>query len=233
MNGGTKLCSILVVLIAVLTVGSLAVADDKHPTIDLKKGWKKLMGDRGLDGWTAAGKWTVENGVLARKGGGDIWTTDAYGDFVLDLEFKISEDGNSGVAVRVSPAPDVSKKMGKRWYADGALEIQILDSYGKKAGMHDCGALYDLIRPSKNMAKPAGQWNRYTITVAGSKLTVVFNGKQVVDVDLDDWPTAHKNPDGSPNKYNKPMKDFPRSGHILLQDHGNPVWFRNVYIKPL
>ena len=233
MNCKIKLCSVVAVLIAMLTLGSLAVADDKHPTIDLNDGWKELLCGSDLAGWKAAGKWTVEDGVLTRAGGGNIWTTDVYGDFVLDLEFKISEGGNSGVAVRVSPDPDVSKKMGKSWYRDGALEVQILDSHGKKPTMHNCGSIYDMIAPTKNMEKPAGQWNRYTVTAKGSKVAVVFNGEQIIDLDLDDWPTAHKNPDGSRNKYNEPMKDFPRSGHILLQDHGNPVWFRNIYIKSL
>ena len=232
MNRKTKLCSAVAVLIAVLTLESLAVADDKHPTIDLNDGWKKLFSGSDLAGWKTAGKWAVEDGVLALKGrGGDIWTTDVYGDFVLDLEFKISKGGNSGVAVRISPDPDASKKIGKRWHTDGALEIQILDSHGQKPDMHNCGSMYDLIAPTKNMAKPAGQWHRYTVTAKGNKVAVVLNGEQVIDMDLNDWPTVHKNPDGSRNKYNKPMKDFPRSGHILLQDHGNPVWFRNIYIK--
>ena len=62
---------------------------------------------------------------------------------------------------------------------------------------------------------------------------VVLNGQQVIDADLDRWTTPHKNPDGSQNKYNKPLKDFPRSGYIGLQDHGHDVWFKNIKVKPI
>jgi hypothetical protein len=62
---------------------------------------------------------------------------------------------------------------------------------------------------------------------------VVLNGVQIIDMDLDQWTTPRKNPDGTPNKFNKAMKDMPRSGVIGLQDHGNPVWYRNMRIKAI
>jgi hypothetical protein len=203
-----------------------------HPKIDTAKGWKPLLVGKDLAGWKTFGKWTLnEDGALARQGGGDIWTVSQYGDFILDLEFKVKPDTNSGVAIRVSPAP---KKGGPAWYQDGALEIQILGPNDhKKPDMHDCGSMYDLLAPAKDMQKKAGEWNHYTIVAKGSKVKVIFNGQKIIDMNLDQWPTAKKNPDGTPNKYLKPMKDFPRKGHILLQDHGMPVWFRNVYVKKL
>lgn len=81
--------------------------------------------------------------------------------------------------------------------------------------------------------RKAGQWNRITITAKGSKVTVVMNGEKIVGVDLDDWNEAGKNPDGTPNKYHKPMKDLQRRGHVLLQDHPGSIWFRNIFVKPL
>ena len=169
--------------------------------------------------------------MLTRQGGGDIWTARQYGDFILDLEFKVGPKSNSGVGIRVaSPAPTRRK----RWYTDGALEIQILSPNDhKKPDKHDCGSMYDLVAATKKMEKKPGEWNRYTIIAKGSKIKVIFNGEKVIDMDLDDWPKVGKNPDGTPNKYRKAMRDFPRRGHILLQDHGQPVWFRNIYIKPL
>jgi hypothetical protein len=71
------------------------------------------------------------------------------------------------------------------------------------------------------------------ITARGSRLEVVMNGEKTIDTDLDLWTTPGKNPDGSPNKYKKAIKDFPREGHIGLQDHGAKVCYRNVKLRPL
>ena len=90
-----------------------------------------------------------------------------------------------------------------------------------------------LFFPSKNTAKGPGQWNHAVITCKGAKITVVMNGEQIVDADLDRWNTPRKNPDGSRNKFRTALKDFPREGHIGFQDHGKPVWYRKVRIKPL
>jgi len=82
-----------------------------------------------------------------------------------------------------------------------------------------------------------GEWNRYTITCKGSKVTVVLNGETVIDADLDNWPEVKKNPDGTPNKFPKALKDFARKGPIGFQGlHGKaqaPVWYRNIKIKSL
>ena len=83
------------------------------------------------------------------------------------------------------------------------------------------------------MVKPAGQWNHMIITVKGSLTKVVLNGKEIINMDAELWDTANKNPNGTKNKFNKPIKDFARSGVIGLQDHGYPVWYRNIKIKSL
>jgi hypothetical protein len=212
-------------------VASSAWAAD-HPKLDPAKGWKPLLADKSLSGWKSFGKWSVDkDGVLTHKSGGDIWTVDEYGDFILDVEFKVTKNTNSGVAIRVSPEP---RKRGPAWYRDGALEVQILSPNDHaKPDKHDCGSMYDMLEATKNVQKKVGEWNRYTITAKGSKIQVVFNGEKVIDMDLDNWPGSQKNPDGTPNKYLKAMKDFPRRGHILLQYHGLPVEFRNVYVKKL
>jgi hypothetical protein len=202
-----------------------------HPKIDPAKGWKKLLAGGDLAAWKTFPRWGVGRGGVLGHQRADIWTADQYGDFILDLEFKVLPASNSGVGIRVPTPPS---KKDRCWYRDGALEIQILGPKGHKGSEKGvCCAMYDLVAPSKNMQKKPGQWNRYTITAKGSKIKVIFNGKKVIDMDLDDWTEARKNPDGTPNKYRKAMKDFPRRGHILLQDHGDPVWFRNVYIKKL
>ena len=229
---------ISLVLVGVLGAWSSAIQADDHPTIDLKKGWKELFGGKDLSCWECrhtdgtkapADCWVVEDGAIARRGGAYLWSKEQFGDFILDLEFNVAPGTNSGVIFRHKPDPDV-----KPYWRDGLLEVQVLDSHGKaKPDMHDCGSLYDMIAPSKNTMHKPGEWNRTTITAKGSKITIVMNGEKIVEVDLDDWTEGRKNPDGTPNKYGKPMKDLWRTGHILLQEHGHPVWYRNIYLKPL
>ncbi len=189
-------------------------------------GWPDLFAPDLSNAAFDPGSWIMENGVLSAKTGGTIWTKKAYGNFVLDMEFKVSKDANSGVFLRTSDPKNVLS----------GFEIQIHESTdGSKYGM--VGALYDAKPPSRNMAKPAGEWNRYTITCQDNKIYLVFNGAQVLNVDLNDWPEAHKNPDGTRNKFATPLKDFARAGLIGLQGlHGREaatVWFRNLKIKEL
>ncbi len=128
---------------------------------------------------------------------------------MLDLEFKINPKGNSGVFMRIGDMNEPVKT---------GLEVQILDTYGlEKPGHHDCGGIVHGIAPSKNMVKPVGQWNRYTITVKGRNVKVVFNGEQVIDTILDDIK----------------MADRPNTGLIAFQDEALRVWYRNVRIKEL
>ena len=190
------------------------------------KGFTALFNGKNLDGWNAKPNgWAVENGILTRKPkSGYIWTKKAYGDFVLDVEVKVSKRCNSGIFFRTDPKNAVQ----------GGFEIQVMDTTGKKnLGKHDNGAFYDALAPSANPAKPLGEWNRFVITCKGPKLTVSINGTQVVQANLDKWTTGNKNPDGSRNKFKTALKDLPRKGHIGFQDHGQDVWYRNIYFKRL
>lgn len=187
-------------------------------------GVKMLFDGSNLDQWDfKKGGWVVEDGVMAIKGrAGTIWSKERFGNFVLDLEFKMSPKCNSGVFVRTNDR--------KEWLHSG-MEIQILDT--DQVSTHSSGALYDCLAPSENAVKPAGEWNRYVITCNGSLIRVVLNGKKVVDTDLNKWTQPSKNPDGKKNKFRWAYKDMWRDGYISFQDHGHPVWFRNVMIKPL
>jgi type 1 glutamine amidotransferase len=189
-------------------------------------GWINLFNGKDTTGWMhKPGTWRVQDGVLARHGGSDIWTAQRFGDFILELEFKLAPKTNSGVFFRCGSIED---------WLHSCIEMQVLDSYGKaNPGKHDAGAIYDIQAPSKNMVKPAGEWNQSRITARGSRIQVDLNGEQVIDIDLDNWTKAHENPDGTKNKFRTAYKDMPRRGHIGLQDHGNPVWYRNIRIKPL
>ena len=187
--------------------------------------WKEIFAPD-LSNANSPGKWTMKNGVLVAGDHETLWTRNSYGDFILDLEFKVEKDSNSGVFLRSS---DPKKVL-------AALEIQVCDSTDSPPRWM-CGALFDSVPPGKNVEKPIGEWNHYTITCKGPMLTVILNGEEIIHVNLDDWKEPHKNPDGSKNKFAKALKDFARSGPIGLQGlHGkaqSPVYYRNLKIKSL
>jgi len=190
-------------------------------------GWQPLFNGRDFAGWqNAQGKspgagWIVEDGAMVRKApAGDIWTKQRFGDFVLDLEFQT--EGNSGIFIRTDKPRDCVQT---------GIEIQVLEPQGKPS-KHSCGAVYDALAPTKDMVK-AHAWNHVTITAKGGRLEVVMNKEKIIDTDLDLWTTPGKNPDGTNNKYKKALKDFPREGHIGLQDHGAKVCYRNLKIRSL
>lgn len=208
--------------LAAASLLSLPLFAAEHPDT---KGWKDLFAPD-LSNATEAGKWVFEKGVLVAKDHETLWTKDSYSNFILDLEFKVEKEANSGVFLRSSNPKDVL----------AALEIQVHDSTdGTGHGM--VGAIYDACKPSKSMAKPIGEWNHFTITCKDSLVTVIFNGEEVIHTDLKDWPEAHKNPDGTPNKFGTALKDYARSGPIGFQGlHGKaqaPVYYRNLKIKVL
>jgi len=188
-------------------------------------GWRDLFAKDLSNCKYQSGSWTLKKGVLARTGYGDIWTKEEFGDFILDLEFKLAKKTNSGVFLRTADSNDS---------INTGIEVQVLDSYGiTEPGKRDCGAIYDCLAPAKKMVKKPGEWNHYTITCKGNKIEVVLNGEQIIDMDLDQWTQAGKNPDGTNNKFKTAYKDMPRAGHIGFQEHNRPVWYRNVKIKPL
>jgi sialidase-1 len=168
--------------------------------------WQSLFNGEDLSGWTGKpGGWAVERGTLAwRRGCGFLWTEEQFGDFILELEFKLSKGANSGVFFRTTD---------RRRAVQSGLEIQLLDSHGKRVeGKHDCGAIYGRVAPSRKAVKPPGSWNHVALACKGSRVLVMMNGKKIIDTEL---------------------KDLPRVGHIGLQDWRSPVWFRNIRIKRL
>ena len=205
--------------------------DAGHPDLDPANGWRSLFNGKDLSGWVCPkGTWIVEDGVITWKGGGFLTSIEQFGDFILDLEFKVAPKANSGISLRHVPDPDSKESY---WW-NGLLEVQVLDSHGNpNPTKHDCGSLYDMVAPAKNTMRRPGEWNRITIVANGSRLAAMMNNEEIFNIDLADWDQAEANPDGTPNKYHKPMKDMARKGHILLQDHGTPVWYRNIHVKVL
>lgn len=137
-------------------------------------------------------------------------------DFVLHLEFKVAPRANSGVFLRAQPSNPVSR----------GFEIQVLDDHGAPPDKKGSGAIYDVVTPMFNLARPAGEWNSYDITVRGDEVVVVVNGWKVVHTDL----SQMTEPIG---KFSIPYAELPREGLLMLQDHGGEVWYRNILLKRL
>lgn len=190
--------------------------------------WIDLFNGVNLDGWKVTGNpegWTVEDGCIfcrAEKGR-YLYTQDQYGDFDLALEFCLDPGCNSGVFFHWSDLSDP---------VHTGLEIQILDTYGKPLDKHSCGALYDLVPPAVDAARPAGEWNSMLLSCQGPLIQVTLNDQQVLDVDIDAFDTPGQSADGTPNKFKYAWKDMPRTGYIGLQDHNGRIWFRNLRIRP-
>jgi hypothetical protein len=209
---------------------------DKSTARADSNGFVTLFNGKDLSGWLTGpdNAWIVKDGILTVRRDMDgrehnydyLWTKDMYGDFVFDLEFKVIEGTNSGIFFRTSDLKDPVYT---------GIEVQVCNSYGRdrinKKGT--AGAIYDCLEPTKNAINKPGRWNRCILTCKGSSIKVVLNDEQVIDMNLERWTTPHKNPDASNNKFGRALKDFARIGHIGLQDHGRPVWYRNVRVKRL
>jgi len=141
---------------------------------------------------------------------------ETFSDFELHVEFKVAKNANSGVFFRTDPENTVQ----------GGFEIQVLDDAGQAPNKNGSGLLYDVASPMFNMARAAGEWNSYDIACLGSALTVVMNGWKVLDVDL----SKMTMPIG---KFDTPLAQLPKEGHIVLQDHGGAVWYRNLLVRKL
>ncbi len=186
--------------------------------------WKSLIKGDTLDGWQMVdgdpGSWTVKDGVLSTsgKGGGWILTDREYSNFELELEFKVSKEGNSGVYLRVRKGANPDEK---------AMEIQILDDtasrYANLKPYQYAGSLYWVVGAKPRVSKPAGEWQKMHIVLDGTKLKVTFNGTQVVDTDLKDHKDLYAAHPGLERT----------SGLLGLQNETPPVEFRNIRVREL
>ena len=197
-------------------------------------GWTTLFDGKTLRGWQGyKGKalgpgWKAVDGVLVLDGkGGDLVSEKAYGNVELSLDFKIAEGGNSGIMYRVTTE-------GEAPYYSGP-EYQILDNErhadAKNGPDRLTGANYDLIAPSGNASKPAGQWNTARIVIDGNHVEHWLNGTKVVEYEFasPEWTRLV-----AESKFKAwPIYGKAARGHIVLQDHGNHVEFRNIRIKEL
>ena len=196
-------------------------------------GWRLLFDGRTTDGWRGFRKtsipsaWKVVDGALTRTGeGGDIVTTQKFKNFELTLEWKVAPGGNSGIFYRASEDDDAIY-----WTAP---EMQVLDDDvhpDGKSQLTSAGAAYGLYPAPRGAVKPLGQWNTARILVDGDHVVHWLNGVKMADYRLGspDWQARVKN-----SKFSKwPEYGQAKQGYIGLQEHENPVAFRNIKIKVL
>jgi Domain of Unknown Function (DUF1080) len=194
-----------------------------------------LFNGKDLTGWTTGdGKpvtagWVVEaDGVLHRaSAGGDIFTAQEYGDYELTWEWKISPGGNCGLKYRVMQYP------GKGYLG---CEYQLLDDAkhpdGKIGPHRQTASLYDILPPAADKPlKPVGEWNTSKIIVKGNTFEHWLNGTKVLSVDL----TSETFKAARAKSKFKAVANFAENpkGRIMIQDHQDEAWFRNIKIKPL
>ncbi|MDA7875177.1 DUF1080 domain-containing protein [bacterium] len=188
----------------------------------------ELSDFRGYTSKEIGAGWSMKDGILHFDGNkcGDLVTKQEFGNFILEFDWKISEAGNSGVMYRVSLGD-------KKPYKSGP-EYQILDDDKHKDGKlesHRAGALYALYIPNNKTLNPVGQWNSSKIVLNGNSVQHWLNGKKVVEAELGskDW-----NEKVNASKF-KTWEKFGKNktGHLCFQDHGDPVWYRNITIKPM
>jgi hypothetical protein len=211
-----------------------------------KEGWVLLFDGKSAEGWRGYNLpafpekgWVVEEGLLhvigsskgEAGGGGDLLYEKKFRNFELSLEWKVAEGGNSGIFYLAQEIPGEPV-----WKS--APEMQILDNEkhpDAKLGVDGnraAGSLYDLIPGDMKAVKPAGEWNKVKVLVYKGTVVHYVNEKQVLEYHLwtEDWKKM---------VLNSKFKDYQwflntaEEGYIVLQDHGDDVWFRNIKIREM
>ncbi len=210
----------LMVFAASLICYSIVRADSLNVLSDEEKrdGFELLFNGRDLEGWNQAGNWKVEDGVFGRadKGGGITYKVKPIPDnFELRFDWKVGPGSNSGV-----------------YYRPGQYEYQVLDNAKHGDGKNprtSAASLYFCMPPSKDATKPVGEWNSGRIICQGTVIQHWLNGVKVVDFDYTD----------PKYKFEVELLDIrgadlsKRGAQLHLQDHGDPVWYRNVKLRTL
>jgi hypothetical protein len=244
----TRIASLL---LTVVTFIIAAPAQNYNPANKLSKaeedaGWRLLFDGKSFDGWRGfhsdkvpAG-WAIEDGCIKKipargemgQAGGDLITVDQFDNFEFSVEWKLARGSNSGIKYLVSESLPPAGKSGV------SFEYQVLDDDNHpdaKAGIggnRTAGSLYDLIPASKaKKINPIGEFNQTRIVVKGNHIEHWLNGVKVVEFERGGEELKQHIAE---SKF-KNTKGFGETakGHILLQDHGDAVWYRNIKIHAI
>lgn len=239
------LISMALLISAVFMTSVTAQSLNQLSKKEKKAGWVLLFNGEDFEGWRQCNgtempaNWTIEDEAMkvftgegkepGRGAGGDIVYDQVFKNFEFSIDWKASEMANSGIFFNVREVP------GKPIYY-AAPEIQVLDNEkatDNKVDSHLAGSLYDMIAADPKTVNPAGEWNNIVIRVQDGKVTHTQNGVKVVEYTL--W-----TPEWDELVANSKFKNFEgftegvsKEGYIGLQDHGYPVWFRNIKIREL
>lgn len=202
-----------------LFTSTLLIADDNAK-------WTTLLGEDSQslnEHWTTTGNWSLEDGVATltpRPGESGwsrwsayLWSKEKYQNFEVEFEYKLEAHGNSGFYFRVGDVNDPVRQ---------GIEVQIYDTAPNKPedklSDHDSGGIIPGLKPTKNAAKPAGEWNKMQVKHVNNKITVTLNGVVVNEHEV---------------KTGGKLADRPQTGWIGFQDHGLPMSLRNIRVRKL
>jgi Domain of Unknown Function (DUF1080) len=233
------------------TIPAQSAAPNSLTRAERDAGWQLLFDGKTFKGWRGlgydsvpTGHWTVENGAIKKIAsgnvpkiadgqpavGGDLMSIGAFQDFELTWEWKVTPGANSGLKYNVSE--EFSLKNASNHAALG-WEFQLLEdslSDDNKIPSHRAGSLYEMIPPGANKTlRPVGNWNTAKLVLIGSKGEHWLNGQKVLEYDMNSpefkalfAKSKYKNIAGFADR---------RKGHIILQDHGDEVYFRSIKVR--
>jgi hypothetical protein len=227
------------------------VEQNKLTQAEKEQGWELLFDGKSFNGWRGLGRdsvqtdhWKIEDGNIrkvnsnnvpeqVRKIGGDLMTIETYDNFELNFEWKIKEGGNSGIKYNVSE--ELSKQYGSGYSALG-FEYQILDDNsdlykGKLKPSQFTAGLYEMVAPQNVHLNPVGQYNNGRIVLDGNHGEHWLNGVKVLEYEFG---TAKFDSLFQLSKYHKyPDFEKKRKGHIVITNHTDDSWYRNIKIRKL
>lgn len=235
MHMKRALCCMFAILMAATACTDAPAPDDSSTAPAAEAEWTDLLSQNSLAAWrgykrdTPPSGWSVSNGVLTftpGEDGGDLMTRAQYESFELMVDFKLSPGGNSGIIYRVTEENDAS------WHS--GPEYQLIDDDGYPDELQPAqrtASNYDLQPPAEQALRPIGEWNTARLVVRGNDVEHWLNDVQVVAYTLG-------SPEWIARRDASKFIDYPSfgqasTGHVVLQDHGNPIWFRNVKVRSL
>ena len=248
-----KTSLLLILAVAMFSINCKNKTEDREETVETMETVSTseqenqevtiLFNGKNLDGWKAYNsdkitQWKVEDAALSfsasegkRSGSENLISEKEFTNFELSLEWKISEGGNSGIMWGVQEDEKFNEP-----YLTGP-EIQILDNQkhpdAKNGPIRQAGALYDMVPASKDVTKPAGEWNKIVIRIdhESNLGSVTLNGEKTTEFPVhgEEW---DKMVEGSKFKGWEHFGKH-RTGHIALQDHDDKVWYRNIQLREL